>query len=81
MTERSLQITYRKGRPFAAYLHLSHATGLKSVLLNAVPMTVLARRADRVEHEQPTTLRIPVHREHSFRFNVNARSADAEHRF
>lgn len=30
MTERSLQITYRKGRPFAAYLHLSHETGEKS---------------------------------------------------
>jgi uncharacterized protein YuzE len=29
MTERSLQVTYRKGRPFAAYLHLSHATGEK----------------------------------------------------
>jgi len=29
----------------------------------------------------PYLLRIPVHREHSFRFNVNARSADAEHRF
>ena len=26
-------------------------------------------------------MRIPVHREHSFRFNVNADSADAEHRF
>ena len=24
MTERSLQVTYRKGRAFAAYLHLSH---------------------------------------------------------
>jgi hypothetical protein len=30
MTERSLQITYRKGRAFAAYLHLSHPTGEKS---------------------------------------------------
>ena len=30
MTERSLQVTYRKGRPFAAYLHLLHATGEKS---------------------------------------------------
>jgi len=30
MTERSLQVTYRKGQPFAAYLHLSHATGEKS---------------------------------------------------
>ena len=30
MTERSLQVTYRKGRPFAAYLYLSHQTGTKS---------------------------------------------------
>jgi hypothetical protein len=30
MTERSLQVTYRKGRAFAAYLHLSHVTGEKS---------------------------------------------------
>ena len=30
MTERSLQVTYRKGRPFAAYLYLSHETGTKS---------------------------------------------------
>jgi hypothetical protein len=30
MTERSLQVTYRKGRPFAAYLHLLHGTGEKS---------------------------------------------------
>jgi hypothetical protein len=29
MTERSLQVTYRKGRPFAA-LHLGHATSEKS---------------------------------------------------
>jgi hypothetical protein len=30
MTERSLQATCRKGRTFAAYLHLSHPTGEKS---------------------------------------------------
>jgi hypothetical protein len=30
MTERSLQVTYRKGEPFSAYLHLSHQTGEKS---------------------------------------------------
>ena len=30
MTERSLQVTYRKGKPFAAYLYLSHQTGEKS---------------------------------------------------
>ena len=29
MTERSLQVTYRKGCAFAAYLHLSHPTGEK----------------------------------------------------
>jgi hypothetical protein len=30
MTERSLQVTYRKGKSFSAYLHLSHQTGEKS---------------------------------------------------
>lgn len=30
MTERSLQGTYRKGKPFSTYLHLSHQTGEKS---------------------------------------------------
>lgn len=35
MTERSLQVTYRKGRPFAAYLHLSHPTGEKSAKTSA----------------------------------------------
>jgi uncharacterized protein YuzE len=30
MTERSLQVTYRKGRPFAAYLYLLRQTGAKS---------------------------------------------------
>jgi hypothetical protein len=30
MTERSLQVTYRKGRAFAAYLHFSHTTGQRS---------------------------------------------------
>jgi len=37
MTERSLQVTYREGRPFAAYLHLSHATGEKSARTVATP--------------------------------------------
>jgi hypothetical protein len=37
MTERSLQVTYRKGRTFAAYLHLSHPTGKKSVTTVASP--------------------------------------------
>ncbi len=35
MTERSLQITYRKGRAFAAYLYLSHAAGEKSAQTEA----------------------------------------------
>ncbi len=37
MTERSLQVTYRKGRAFAAYLHLSHQTGEKSARTVASP--------------------------------------------
>jgi hypothetical protein len=37
MTERSLQVTYRKGRTFAAYLHLSHPTGEKSARTVASP--------------------------------------------
>jgi hypothetical protein len=37
VTERSLQVTYRKGRPFAAYLHLSHRTGEKSARTAASP--------------------------------------------
>ena len=37
MTERSLQVTYRKGRAFAAYLHLSHTTGEKSAKMVASP--------------------------------------------
>jgi hypothetical protein len=36
-TERSLQVTYRKGRTFAAYLHLSHPTGEKSARTAASP--------------------------------------------
>lgn len=37
MTERSLQVTHRKGRAFAAYLHLSHTTGEKSAKIVASP--------------------------------------------
>ena len=37
MTERSLQVTYRKGRAFAAYLHLLHPTGEKSAKTIASP--------------------------------------------
>ena len=37
MTERSLQVTYRKGRTFAAYLHFSHPTGEKSARTVASP--------------------------------------------
>jgi hypothetical protein len=33
------------------------------------------------ESHRQAALRIPVHREHSFRFKVNADSTDAEHRF
>ena len=37
MTERSLQLTYRKGRLSAAYLHFSHPTGEKSAKTVASP--------------------------------------------
>jgi hypothetical protein len=37
MTERSLQVTYRKGRPFAAYLYLSRRVGEKTA--RTVPST------------------------------------------
>lgn len=37
MTERSLQVTYRKGRIFAAYRHVSHPTGEKSARTVASP--------------------------------------------
>jgi hypothetical protein len=37
MTERGLQVTHRKGRTSAAYLHLSHTTGEKSAWTVASP--------------------------------------------
>ena len=37
MTERSLQITYRKGRAFAAYLYFPRAMGEKSARTEASP--------------------------------------------
>ena len=48
MTERSLQVTYRKGRTFAAYLHLSHPTGEKSARTVASPDGPAHRRLRRV---------------------------------
>jgi hypothetical protein len=41
MTERSLQVTYRKGRPFAAFLHLSHPAGERSARTVASPEGLL----------------------------------------
>ena len=35
MSERSLQVTYRKGRPLAAYLHLVHGAGKRSARTEA----------------------------------------------
>ncbi len=35
MTERCLQVTYRKGRPFAAYLYLARPTSEKSARTEA----------------------------------------------
>lgn len=41
MTERCLQITYRKGHPLAAYLYLSRSTNEKSARTEATPDGVL----------------------------------------
>jgi hypothetical protein len=35
MTERCLQVTYRKGRPFSAYLYLSRPTSERSARTEA----------------------------------------------
>ena len=56
MTERSLQVTYRKGRPFAAYLHLSHATGEKSAKTVPSPDGLLV--VDYATNEQPIGVEI-----------------------
>ena len=37
----SLQITYRKGKPFAAYLYLSHRLGQKSARTEAISEDLL----------------------------------------
>ncbi len=48
MTERSLQVSYRDGRAFAAYLHLTHETGEKSV--KSVPSSDGLLVVDYAEH-------------------------------
>jgi hypothetical protein len=35
MSERSIQVTYRKGRPLAAYLHLVQGAGMRSARIEA----------------------------------------------
>ncbi len=56
MTERSLQVTYRQGRAFAAYLHLSHPTGEKSAKTVASPDGLLL--VDYGESGQPVGIEI-----------------------
>jgi hypothetical protein len=56
MTERSLQVTYRKGRPFAAYLRLSHETGEKSARTVASPDGLLV--VDYAANGQPVGVEI-----------------------
>lgn len=56
MTERSLQVTYRKGRPFAAYLYLSHETGEKSARTVPSPDGVLV--VDYAANGQPIGVEI-----------------------
>jgi hypothetical protein len=56
MTERSLQVTYRKGRPFAVYLHLSHSTGEKTAKTVPSPDGLLV--VDYAANEQPIGVEI-----------------------
>lgn len=56
MTERSLQITYRKGRAFSAYLHLSHETGQKSAKTVPSPDGLLV--VDYAANERPVGVEI-----------------------
>ena len=60
MTERSLQVTYRKGRAFAAYLHLSHSTGEKSARTVASPDGLLI--VDYGTTGRPVGVEITLHR-------------------
>jgi len=47
MSAYSLQITYRKGRPFAAYIYLAHPPGTKSARSEQVgPELVIDYAAD-----------------------------------
>ena len=52
----SLQVTYRKGRPLAAYLHLSHKTGEKST--KAVPSPDGLLVVDYPANRQPVRVEI-----------------------
>ena len=56
MTERSLQVTYRKGKPFSAYLHLSHQTGEKSA--KTVPSADGLLVVDYAKDEKPIGVEI-----------------------
>jgi len=56
MTERSFQVTYRKGRPFSAYLHLSHETGETSA--RTVPSADGLLVVDYAANEQPIGVEI-----------------------
>jgi uncharacterized protein YuzE len=46
MRTLSLQITYRKGKPFAAYIYLAHAPGTKSARTEQVTPEVLIDYAE-----------------------------------
>ena len=59
MTERSLQVTYRKGRAFAAYLHLSHRTGEKSAKTSASPDGLLVVDYDDSGHAMGVEITAP----------------------
>ena len=69
MTERSLQVTYRKGRAFAAYLHLSHPTGEKSAKTSASSDGLLV--VDYSPPVAPLELRSPLRRPSPLNDSIN----------
>jgi hypothetical protein len=58
MTQRSLQITYLKGRAFAAYLYFSHDEGTKRKSVRTVPSPDHLLVVDYAESGKPLGIEI-----------------------
>ena len=63
----SLQITYRKGKPFAAYIYLSHQHSQKSVRTEAVTEDLLI---DYAQDGTPLGIEVRLSRNGKYRRNT-----------